>query len=216
MAKGLLAGAVVVLSWVSPAFASNDLALALSGDCQVTDTVISTAKSESTRVWSSAGVRLRWMHTSELPYGSPASEWLVVRCVTGQSPLLQSRDPRTLPIAAIRFVGAAPMNTIVMSPDNAATLLARDVSESRSMGDRFAFLKDLRLGRMLGRSIAHEIGHFLSESGTHTPSGLMRANHTLAALTGLSIYPFKVDRVAPQRIADADLPRRSRGAGGSR
>jgi hypothetical protein len=202
MAKGFLGSVLVLVSCVSPAFASTKVAVAMTGDCPIPNDVIAFAKRESTRIWSAAGVTLRWMNPADLPYESSPSDWLVVRCVAAEQTMLQPKTVRALPIAAIRFVGGTPTNTIVVSIDNAKTLLARDASESRNMSDRFALLRELRLGRMLGRAIAHEIGHFLNQSQDHTPSGLMRASHTLANLIGQSSAQFKVDRL-PVRSADA-------------
>jgi hypothetical protein len=193
MAKRLLGSVLFFVCCVSPALASTRVAIAMTSDCSIPRETIAFAKRESARIWSDAGVTVRWMEAADLPYGSPRSEWLVVRCVSPQQPLLQSMTARTLPIAAIRFVGGTPTNTIVMSPDNANTLLGRDASEARSMNDRFALLKEVRLGRMLGRAIAHEIGHFLNRSEHHTPDGLMRASHTLADFTGRSLAQFKAD-----------------------
>ncbi len=54
-------------------------------------------------------------------------------------------------------------------------------------------MRALRLGRMLGRAIAHEVGHYVNRSGVHTRRGLMRATHSVAALTGTSLAPFSMD-----------------------
>ena len=202
MAKRFLGSVLVFACYVSPALASTEVAIAMTSDCSIPRETMALAKRESAGIWSAAGVKLRWMNTADLPYESPRSDWLVVRCVSAQQPMLRSTTARTLPLAAIRFLGGSPTNTIVVSPDNASTLLGRDAPESRSMNDRFALLREIRLGRMLGRAIAHEIGHFLNRSEHHTPGGLMRASHTLADLIGRSLAQFKVDR-RPERAADA-------------
>lgn len=214
MARGFLGSVLFFVSCVSPAFASTEVAIAITSDCSIPRDVIAFAKRESTRIWSDADVTLRWMNATDLPYESPRSEWLVVRCISAQEPLVQSATARALPIAAIRFVGGTPANTIIVSPGNANTLLARDASESRSLNDRFTLLRELRLGRMLGRAIAHEIGHFLNRSEHHTPSGLMRASHMLADLIGRSLSRFKVDRLRA-RSADAGPAAYSEGQTGT-
>jgi hypothetical protein len=129
-----------------------------------------------------------------LPYGAPASQWLVVRCEgAGTKP---QADATAIPIAAIRFVSARPTNTIVLSVQNAITLLQRDAKKAPGAGNWFVPFRKVHLGRMLGRAMAHEVGHFLSQSGGHTANGLMRASHTVAAFTGASLGPFQVPDVS--------------------
>jgi hypothetical protein len=98
-----------------------------------------------------------------------------------------------MPIAAIRFIDARPMNTITLSLTNAQALLRRDETVTSGQVRGLTAVRTLRLGRMLGRAIAHEVGHFLNQSETHTRRGLMRATHSVAALTGTSLGPFSMD-----------------------
>lgn len=202
MARGLLAGVVFVLCSIPGLCVGAELAIAMSGECPGADRLMEGARNETVRVWASAGLQVRWMMTSELPYRSPSADWLVVQCVPGRSAALPAPGARGLPIAAIRFVASKPTHAIVLSLANAQTLLDRDAIESRILGERFKALKELRLSRMLGRAIAHEIGHFLSASGAHAPSGLMRAVHSVGDLIGESLYPFRVDpSVFPRQLA---------------
>lgn len=203
MAKTLLCGALVVLVNIASVFATVPdvrvgrpaLALTLDGSCPATGTALTTARDEAMRVWSAAGVALRWTSMAALPYRSPRAGWLVVRCTTEEPVLTRGQDARVLPVAAIRFVGAHPTNTIAVNLGHARFLLRRDAPESRQLDARFEFVRERRLGRMVGRAIAHEIGHFLTQSGAHTEKGLMRATHSVAAFTGESITPFKVEGI---------------------
>jgi hypothetical protein len=205
MATGVLLGALAFLSSAAhPTAAANPssnirtssivLTISMTGDCAIDDEALEIAKAEAARVWSSAGVEVRWVSPNELPYTSPRSDWVVAQCIDSQPPRTKTRVPYILPVAAIRFVGSVPTNTIVVSVGSANALLERESGQARDMADRFRALRFLRLGRMLGRAIAHEIGHFLSQSGSHTRSGLMRATHTVTAFTGESLHPFRVDR----------------------
>jgi hypothetical protein len=202
MARHLLRGVVVLWSCVVPAFASERvpsrvdikptvLAIAMVGECQASDTAISIAQKESARVWSRADVHLRWVGASELPFGSP--DWLVVQCVTVRTPVGSMDAAPVIPIASIRFLDSRPTNTITLSIVNADTLLQRDSTRSTEEHSAFFPYREIRLGRMLGRAIAHEVGHFLSGSGEHTSRGLMKRTHSVAALTGASLGPFSVD-----------------------
>jgi hypothetical protein len=215
MARHLLRGVVVLLSSVIPAVAadpapwrievtSTTLSLAMV-DCETGNDSLSIAQKEASRIWSRADVTLRWVEGSQLPYMSSRSEWVVVRCATGAEPAPSDAD-RVLAIAAIRFLNAKPTNTIMVSLRNATTLLEREAPESRDHRGRFVAFRETKLGRMLGRAVAHEIGHFLSQSGNHTSSGLMRASHTVAALTGTSLSAFKVDDAARGLLRARRLP----------
>ena len=51
-------------------------------------------------------------------------------------------------------------------------------------------LRHVVLGRVLGRALAHEIGHFLLRSRGHSQIGLMRANQSIADLCVSGTVPF--------------------------
>jgi hypothetical protein len=178
-------------------------------ECTADTTVLATARREATRVWSRAGVSLRWVAAIELPYGSPKSDWLVVRCISGW-PAEARRASHDVPIAAIRFIDGQPTNTIVVSVGNANVLLARDTRESRILGERFRSLKELWLGRVMGRAIAHEIGHFVQQSGAHTETGLMKATHSISDFIGSSVSPFSIDGLEWARLDNDVQVRASR------
>ena len=168
------------------------LTVAMVGQCAAPDDVLALARTEAEHLWAPAGVSLRWVQASEVPYGSPTQEWLIVRCSNGAQPAVPSPTEHRMPIAAIRFIADRPTNTIVLNVANAETLLQRETSQWRGEPESFVPFREIRLGRMLGRAIAHEIGHFLTQSGGHTRRGLMRASHSVAALTGASRGPFRV------------------------
>jgi hypothetical protein len=203
MVRHLLRGLLVSLSCAAAAAATDRsssrvytkplvLTAAMVGECAASDSALDLARRESARVWSDAGVSIRWVTASDVPYHAPPSEWLVVRCADKAAATAVAPEGRVVvPIAAIRFVSAQPTNTIMVSIENATTLLMRDAPPGAGARTPMIALRDTRLGRMLGRAIAHEVGHFLSRSGAHTPSGLMRASHTVPALTGASLRPFR-------------------------
>jgi hypothetical protein len=208
MLKHLLRSIVIAFLCADPVLAAEHgtmpsvLAIAVINDCSAPSSVVATAVSEASSVWAPAGVSLHWMTASQLPYRSSRSDWLIVRCVgTSLAPAAARPVPDEIPIAAIRFVDAKPTNTVLVSFRNANVLLERDATESRILGERFKSLKEKRLGRMLGRAIAHEIGHFLNQSGAHTDRGLMKAAHSVSDLTGRSRLPFKIERPEVMEIA---------------
>ena len=203
MGRHLLWCVVAVLSCAAPGIAAEGspsgadiklrvLTIAISGDCPMSGAVTSTVRSEATRIWARGDVGLRWVLASKLPFRTPKSDWLLVQCSTGPLRIVPPEDERLKPVAAIRFVNEQPMNVITVSPQTASVLLDQDAREGRLMNHAFPSLRQLRLGRMLGRAVAHEIGHFLSQSGAHTERGLMKPTHTVAAFTGVSQHPFDI------------------------
>lgn len=184
------------------------LTMAMAGPCAVADEIIAQAQAEAQRIWSRADVAISWVSPSEVPYASSGTDWLLVRCGAAATLPTNPDEPSVLPIAAIRFIGLLPANTIVMSPENADALLQQDARDGRDPRGWAVPFRRIRLGRLLGRAIAHEIGHFLTQSRAHTRGGLMRATHSVAALTGVSLGPFRVDaeQVTPLRLARGAAP----------
>jgi hypothetical protein len=78
--------------------------------------------------------------------------------------------------------GGLPLGWITFSPSGApapllhlshrnATLL---VDMAAAYRDRPASYKEILMARALGRALAHELGHYLTASKRHSPSGLMK------------------------------------------
>lgn len=59
-------------------------------------------------------------------------------------------------------------------------------------------LRQVVLGRVLGRALAHEIGHFLLRSRGHSQIGLMRANQSIADLAAPERFRFNL---SPDEVA---------------
>jgi hypothetical protein len=61
--------------------------------------------------------------------------------------------------------------------------------------------RDTKLGRAMGRALAHELGHYLLASKTHTPHGLMQASHTASAFFETDRRAFAIDTDERQQVA---------------
>jgi len=61
--------------------------------------------------------------------------------------------------------------------------------------------RDTYMSRALGRALAHELGHFLLASKTHTPEGLMSTHRSATDLFGSSRHRFAIS--ATERAAVA-------------
>lgn len=87
-------------------------------------------------------------------------------------------------LGSIRFVDDVPKPAISMYP----TVIARLVATAKVLGRDEAqlpmYYQDVLLGRVFGRALAHEIGHFLLRSPHHSATGLMRAQQPIDELAG--------------------------------
>ena len=105
--------------------------------------------------------------------------------------------PRPGVIAAIPFLPSGPRNQVSVYPAEAERLLALDPSTHYLQLPLRA--RNEALGRVLGRAVAHEIGHYARNSSGHSHSGLMRATHPIAAMAGVDRSPFSP---GPAQIAE--------------
>ena len=168
-----------------------DVALTIAP--QLSDTARQTLIAESERIWGREGVFLRWHVAGDAvrpPHGAfrvlviartamPPSErsWVV-------GELVRLADARALAIASI-------------------TGARRVLDEARRHSLVHAIPpEDYRLGLVLGRALAHEIGHYLLDTRTHSTYGLMRA--------GIDPREFADVRAAAAFLLDEDASRSMR------
>ena len=103
-----------------------------------------------------------------------------------------------------------PDQEIHVSRSNGMKLLRDSAGLDRSV-DRMPLAEvNLLLGRMLGRALAHELGHFLLRSRTHTTAGLMRSGRAVREFLAPGRRGFEVD--AAQRSAVVARIRQMTGA----
>jgi hypothetical protein len=143
---------------------------------------------EAERIWRRERVHIEWTrpgHAIEHP-DAPLRVLVVARPepakpLTREWPvaeLFPEADPRALAIASI--VGA---QRVVDEATRSATLDADAPN-------------DYRLGLVLGRAVAHEIGHFLLATTTHADRGLMRASVDAREFAAMDGHAFTLDRDA--------------------
>jgi hypothetical protein len=158
---------------------------------------------ESSAIWKRQELTLRWVEGAptdsgdESPIGAEAAggdvSTLDVTFAADVPPrLLASAHPS---LAAIEFTDGVPAKRIAVFPSQAERLLAEVRSDDRPLKERPVAIHSLLLGRLLGRALAHEIGHYLFRSAQHTDAGLMRAVIRTDQLIMPSLRPFRV--VAP-------------------
>jgi hypothetical protein len=77
----------------------------------------------------------------------------------------------------------------------------RIVEEARLPLIDLPAVHDRRLGVVLGRAVAHEIGHYLLRTSTHASHGLMRARIDAREFADLRSGPFRLDVAAQAHMA---------------
>jgi hypothetical protein len=138
-------------------------------------TFVTAAIEEAADIWAAYGVDIR------IPNGDAANYDSAVRLAVT---LARPPDARseTGVLGSIVFTDDVPEPTIVLYPSAASALVAA-VGFGRGGGPWPPGLKDPAVARVLGRALAHEVGHFLLRSKGHSTDGLMKARQDGLDLT---------------------------------
>lgn len=183
------AAAVITVASGSPAASSPEasvpLRILLTLSSNLTSMTRQALISEAERIWRHEQVNIEWTrpgHTVEHP-GAPLRVLVISRSDSDTRPhrgwpvaeLVAEASPR-----AIAFAWVSGAERVV---DEAARVAAADRRTPR----------EYRLGLVLGRAVAHEIGHFLLATGTHAERGLMRATVDAREFAGLGGEAFRLD-----------------------
>lgn len=118
---------------------------------------------EATRIWERSGVRLEWVPPTvprPLPFDT-------LQLLAVERPAAQPR-PNTVVLGELLRISAS--RAVAMVSLREAERIVASLRARRGDGSN-----DQRIGIILGRAAAHEIGHYLLDTSTHAPDGLMRA-----------------------------------------
>jgi hypothetical protein len=147
---------------------------------------------EAESIWDEAYVRLRWFDRYAEADGRPFLRVIVMpRGLPRpgeQSPwkvgeLLRQDGTQSIAIASI-------------------TGARRIIDESRRFrAPDLPAMYDRRMGVVLGRAVAHEIGHYLLQTNTHATNGLMRARIDVHELADWRSATFRLDKAAEAHLA---------------
>lgn len=178
--------------------------LRLSVDEHLGATAQHTMLEEAETIWRRAGIELRWLPSTANSTALPVN---VVPSDPGRDDhdeawrLAKFQRERGRPRAAVVSIAACMQ---------ALEHVERTLTEP-------ARLRERRLGLVLGRALAHELGHYLLNTGQHRRSGLMRASIQAAELAGFSSLGFDLDddSRAYLRSRLADVTEMVAGAGGT-
>jgi hypothetical protein len=185
----------------NPATAAAPLHVLLTVSASLTAVSRQVLISEVERIWRHEHVTIEWARSArsiEEPDGP-------LRVLVISHPPA-ARMAGKWPVAEL-FPEAAPRAFAIASIDGAA----RVVDEAARSAELDAQTpREYRLGLVLGRAVAHEIGHFLLATGTHAETGLMRASIDAREFAGAGGETFRLDRNASEwlrrRLATQGAP----------
>ncbi len=159
---GLLAAVGVPLSAGEHGVVPARLRVALTTPMTLPGGVRAVVMREVRDIWKGEGVEIAWE-----PF-APASRGIRVLVVSGSGASAE-RAGHQWPVAELLRDGHGEAIAV------ASVAAARRVLDAADLADSPAALVAERLGVVLGRAVAHEIGHYLLNTDAHARRGLMRA-----------------------------------------
>jgi len=205
---------LAVLPWLPPA----DLPRAPPTPCAVVVDVQVQARldwgllewhsftGEVERVWAPYGVTFCW---AEGPRGCEGVEARVRVLIADELPASAVRETaRQMVVGRITFHANAPGSDIVLSVTSARHLVVHATLGGRPISEWPAAIAGHLIPRVMGRALAHEIGHYLLGTREHAPRGLMAASFkpddvTLGSATRFSLPRTDAARTRLECIAGA-------------
>ena len=144
-----------------------------------------TLISEAERIWRHEQVRIEWAHPGQaLEHPSAPLRVLVVA-----RPPRDETASRQWPVAEL--IPEAEPRALAIASIAGAERVVDEATRSGAVDGRMP--RDRRLGLVLGRAVAHEIGHFLLATSTHADSGLMRASIDAREFAAVDGAAFRLD-----------------------
>jgi hypothetical protein len=152
---------------------------------------------EAAAIWRAQGVIIEWLPpTAVRPVSKDRLRALIVEkrhiASTPGEPFTIGELVKPLNGHAVAMVSIASAQRLVASVRGRA-------------GYDLIAVDQRRLGVVLGRALAHEIGHFLLDTHTHARSGLMRPQFDALEFTDMRDGAFALDRDAAQWLRSRDI-----------
>jgi hypothetical protein len=151
--------------------------------------LVTQTLNEAGAVWNDSGITLAWrVRIGEQPQYS-ATPHVVIDDDKGRAP-----GQGLVPVGWVQFNRPDdPDQEIHISRNNGLTLLKTAAGLGRPVNRMPSSEVELLLGRLLGRALAHEMGHYLLRSRAHTRSGLMRGERTIREFVSEGRRSFQVN-----------------------
>jgi hypothetical protein len=148
--------------------------------------------SETESIWRDGYVKLRWLAGSASAKSGPSLRILV----TPRAVATATGGHQWTVGELLRFEGSTAIAVASI------TGAERIVAETQAFGlNDLPAVRQYRLGVVLGRAVAHEIGHYVLDTNTHAPYGLMRAAIDAREFADLRAGTFRLDRQAQAHLA---------------
>ena len=143
---------------------------------------------ESHAIWIQHGVGVRWAEQS----GGRCDRLIAVK---GDQEALAEDATSESALGWVPFVEGRARQVVFLRVGRARMLV-----DALSPGPRPEGLTELLLAKLLGRSLAHELGHVLLNSLSHEESGLMRARYRASEVLRLSTPAYTLNAVERARL----------------
>jgi hypothetical protein len=143
---------------------------------------------ESNAIWMPHGVGLRWAEHSDAGCDRQIT-------VKGDQEALAEDGTRESALGWVPFVEGSARQLVFLRVGPARMLV-----DALSNGPRSKGLTDHLLAKLLGRILAHELGHILLNSGGHEESGLMRARYRASDVLGVPASAYTLSAVERARL----------------
>jgi hypothetical protein len=155
---------------------------------------------EVDRIWEPYGLTLCWTQRS-----NPCAGWGVHLTVVVADDLPPSPRPAHLGpvVGRIRFDPDGPSTDIALSMKAARGLVAAVELGDQRLDQWATSTWSALVPRVLGRALAHEIGHYVLQSREHARTGLMTASFQPYAVT---FGPTSWFRLTPGAVAALQCP----------
>jgi len=151
------------------------------------------ALEEAAAIWAAYDIEIHEATVADAAVGDGAVKLAVT---------IASRPVRNVAadaLGSIYFVDGFPTAAVVLYPNTIAALIPPEMMLGPGVHERSPFSYDRMLGRVTGRALAHEIGHYLLRSRGHSPHGLMRAKPPMTEMIEMNRHGFT--------LADGDVSR---------
>jgi hypothetical protein len=153
---------------------------------------------EAAEIWRQHGIALDWRQPTEVK--PAASNRLRVLVVQARRTTSNPHEPFTVG-ELVQPVSGHPVALI--SIESAQRLVG---SLRGRAGYELIAIDERRLGVVLGRALAHEIGHYLLGTHTHATHGLMRPLFDALEFTDLRAGTFTLDTDAAAWLRTRHVP----------
>ena len=157
--------------------------LALSPKVVISARGAAVVLAESNAIWIQHGVGIRWTEQS----GGRCDRLIAVK---GDQEALAEDATSESALGWVPFVAGRARHLVFLRVGRARMLV-----NALSPGSRPEGLTELLLAKLLGRSLAHELGHVLLNSQSHEESGLMRARYRASDVLSIPAPAYTLNAV---------------------